>query len=196
MKIAIENSDPKEPYSALNLFSSGKHNSHSKQEKPHEKPSKKRFSHDKQEQLSNGEHEFVKSMCIFCRRNHKTKFCDLITKLEILKEILFKERRCFICIKRGHSAKQRRNTMKYFKCSGHSHVAVSNFQNRDSSNHLQAQEDHSTTSNLINIPKNDSIFLQTEWAKVSLVDETVKILEYYLITNPSCRISAHRLLKI
>ena len=86
--------------------------------------------------------------------------------------------------------------MKYFKCSGHSHVAVSNFQNRDSSNHLQAQEDHSTTSNLINIPKNDSIFLQTEWAKVSLVDETVKILEYYLITNPSCRISAHRLLKI
>ena len=36
--------------------------------------SKKKFSHDKQKQLSNDEHEFVKK--IFCCQNHKTKFCD------------------------------------------------------------------------------------------------------------------------
>ena len=73
IKIASENSDSKEPHSALNLFSSSKHNSHSKQEKPHEKSSKKKFSHDKQEHLFNDKHEFVKNMCIFCRRNHKIK---------------------------------------------------------------------------------------------------------------------------
>ena len=70
---------------ALNLFNSGKHNSHSKKEKLHEKSSKNKFSHDKQEQLSNDEHEFVKRMCIFCRQNNKTKFCDMITKPEICK---------------------------------------------------------------------------------------------------------------
>ena len=41
IKITSENSDSKQPYSALNLFSSGKHNSHSKQEKPHEESSTK-----------------------------------------------------------------------------------------------------------------------------------------------------------
>ena len=61
--------------------------------------------------------------------------------------------------------------MKCFKCSGRHDVAVCYFQNRDSGNLLQPQEDHSTTSNLINIPKNDSIFFQTARAKVSLVNE-------------------------
>ena len=61
--------------------------------------------------------------------------------------------------------------MKCFKCSGHHHVAVCYFKNRDSGNPLQPQEDHSTTSNLINIPKNDSIFFRTALTKVRLVDE-------------------------
>ena len=156
---------------ALNLFNSRKHNSHSKKEKLHEKSSKNKFSYDKQEQLSNDEHEFVKRMCIFCRQNNKTKFCDMITKPEICKEVLFKERRCFICMKKGHSGKQCRNIMKCFKCSGRHHVAVCTFQNRDSGNPLQPQEDHSTTSNLINVPKNDSIFLQTARSEISSVDK-------------------------
>ena len=85
LRITSENSDSKQPYLALNLFNSGKHNSHLKKEKLHQKSSKNTFSHDKQEQLSNDEHEFVKRMCIFCRQNNKTKFCDMITKPEIRK---------------------------------------------------------------------------------------------------------------
>ena len=106
-----------------------------------------------------------------CRRNHKTKFCDIITKPEICQEILFEERHCFICMKKRHSAKQCKNTMKCFKCSGRHHVAVCTFQKRNSGNPLQPQEDHSTTSNLINVPKNDSILFQTAQAKLSSVDE-------------------------
>ena len=49
-------------------------------------------------------------------------------------------------MKKGHSAKQCRNTIKCFKCSRRHHVAVCTFQNRDSGNPLQPQEDHSTTS--------------------------------------------------
>ena len=41
----------------------------------------------------------------------------------------------------------------------------------ETGNPLQPQEDHSTTSNLINVPRNDSIFLQTTRAKVSSVYE-------------------------
>ena len=80
IKITSEISDSKQPYSTLNLFNIGKHNSHLKQEKPHDKSSKcymivtllsfKPFtvikaSYEKPELLSNDEHEFVKSMCIF-----------------------------------------------------------------------------------------------------------------------------------
>ena len=100
IKINSENFDSKEPHSALNLFTSSKHNSHSKQEKPHEQSSKNKFCHNKLEQLCNDEHESVKNMCIFCRRNHKRKFCDIITKPEIRKPILFKQRRCFIFMKK------------------------------------------------------------------------------------------------
>ena len=110
-------------------------------------------------------------MCIFCLRNHKTEFCDIITKPEIRKKILFKERLCFICMKKRHTAKQCRNKMKCFKGSGRHHVAVCTFQNRDSGNPLQPQENHGTTSNLINVPRNYSIFLQTTRAKVSSVDD-------------------------
>ena len=41
----------------------------------------------------------------------------------------------------------------------------------ETGNPLQPQEDHGTTSNLINVPRNDSIFLQTTRAKVNSVDE-------------------------
>ena len=75
-------------------------------------------------------------MCTFCRQNHKIKFCDILSKPEFPKEILLKERRCFICMKKGLSAKQRRNTMKFLKCSWCNHVAVCTFQNRDSGNPL------------------------------------------------------------
>ena len=84
------------------------------------------------------------------------------------------------------------NQASHLNCSGRHHVAVCTFQNRDSGNPWQSPENHSTTSNLINVPKNDSIFLQ-----VSSVDESnCQNLKYYLITDPSCHISAHKLLKI
>ena len=74
-------------------------------------------------------------------------------------------------MKKGHSVEQCRNKMKYFKCSGRHHVAVYTFENRDSRDPLELYENHSTTSNLINVPKNDSIFLQTARAKLSSVNE-------------------------
>ena len=61
--------------------------------------------------------------------------------------------------------------MKCIMCSGLHHVAVCNFQNRDSSIPLEPQEDYRTTSNLINVLRNDPIFLQIAWTKVSSVDE-------------------------
>ena len=61
--------------------------------------------------------------------------------------------------------------MKCFKSSGRHDVAVCTFQNRDSGNPLQPRENHSTTSNLINVPRNYSIFLQTIRAKASSVDK-------------------------
>ena len=69
------------------------------------------------------------------------------------------------------STKQRRNTMKFWKCSWCNHVAVCTFQNRDSGNPLQPEENNGTSSHLINVPQNYLIFLQTTRTKVGLADE-------------------------
>ena len=61
--------------------------------------------------------------------------------------------------------------MKRFKSSGHHDFAVCTFQNKDCGNPLQPQEDHSATSNAINVSRNDSVFLQTARAKITSVDK-------------------------
>ena len=63
------------------------------------------------------------------------------------------------------------NQTSHLNCSGRHHVAVCTFQNRDSGNPWQSPENHSTTSNLINVPKNDSIFLQTARSEISSLDK-------------------------
>ena len=56
--------------------------------------------------------------CIFCGRNHISGRCDIITKTEFRKDILFKEKKCFVCMKFGHVAQKCRTEMKCFKCKG------------------------------------------------------------------------------
>ena len=82
-------------------------------------------------------------------------------------------------MKKGHSAKHCRNIMKCFKCNGRHHVTVCTFQNR------------------VNVPKNDSIFLQTAPTRVISVDEkNCQKFRILFVMDPSCYISAHKLPKI
>ena len=80
------------PYSGSNLFVDGKKHDKKHEKKDYKKPQKPSYS------------------CIFCRRNdHRSADCDILTQPEKRKDILFKEKKCFICMKSNHIAKQCRS---------------------------------------------------------------------------------------
>lgn len=66
-------------FTSQTLYSSSK----SKQRFPQET---KPYSKDQQNE---------KQLCIFCRREHASKHCDVVTKPEARKSLVMKERRCF-----------------------------------------------------------------------------------------------------
>ena len=47
--------------------------------------------------------------CIFCKGNHFNNMCDKFTTLTERKQILSQQRRCFICLKVGHTLKNCRS---------------------------------------------------------------------------------------
>ena len=172
-----------QPYSGSALFASAKNSSSN-----HTQNNRNR---------NNNRNESSRSKnfsCIFCGRdNHLSKNCSIVSKPEARKEILFKERRCFICMKRGHVSAKCQNKLKCYKCEGRHHVAVCTFkpskEPTDNScknpppEEIESKEDTPELSHqgvvsntiygnsLINVNKNNCILLQTARARISSVDE-------------------------
>ena len=124
-------------------------------------------------------------------RNHFSHKCDIITKLEVRKEILIRENRCFICIKTGHSAYKCRSTWKCRKWEGKHNTSICCHENRDiqinkpdknenKTNEKQPEEPPCTNNCFLH--QMNSVLLQTARGKVSsLINEIVKIYSYFLI---------------
>ena len=62
--------------------------------------------------------------CLFCGRDHYSRTCSFVTKPDMRKTILFKDRRCFKCFKSRHNAAQCRSNIKCFKCEGKHHTSI------------------------------------------------------------------------
>ena len=107
-----------------------------------------------------------KQLCIFCRREHASKNCDIITKPEARKSIVMKERRCFVCLASSHRATNCQKKWKCFKCGGRHNFAICTFNN----NRDEDKKSESASAN-VNLAKIDSVLLQTGRAKISSVDE-------------------------
>ena len=73
------------PYSASNLFTSGQ-------------------KFQKGTQGTDDKSKF-KNMCIFCRRNHSSTRCDIVTDPKVRKQIIINDKRCFVSLRLGHNAK-------------------------------------------------------------------------------------------
>ena len=62
--------------------------------------------------------------CTYCKRNHTTSKCDVITDVPARKAILRKKARCFVCLKAAHIARQCTSTARCFKCNGRHHISI------------------------------------------------------------------------
>ncbi|CAB4024264.1 PREDICTED: uncharacterized protein LOC107331856, partial [Paramuricea clavata] len=70
--------------------------------------------------------------CSFCQIEHTSASCFVVTDIEARKQILRKQGRCFLCLKRNHIARdcESRYMCKY--CSGKHHVSLCNNNSRQS----------------------------------------------------------------
>ena len=70
--------------------------------------------------------------CSFCQKEHTSASCFVVTDIEARKQILRKQGRCFVCLKRNHIVRdcESRYICKY--CSGKHHVSLCNNNSRQS----------------------------------------------------------------
>ena len=62
--------------------------------------------------------------CTFCKLNHASNSCTTVTNAAARKEILLKQGRCFVCLRRSHISHNCPSRIKCFKCGGRHHVSI------------------------------------------------------------------------
>ena len=63
--------------------------------------------------------------CCYCEQNHSAARCKTVTDIDV-KDILMKSGRCFVCLRRGHKAKECRSPYKCSACGRRRHISVCN----------------------------------------------------------------------
>ena len=61
---------------------------------------------------------------MFCKQQHPTASCHVVTNKMARKKCLKKQGRCLICLKKSHLARDCRSKISCFKCSGRHHVSL------------------------------------------------------------------------
>ena len=62
--------------------------------------------------------------CTFCKLNHASISCNTVTNAAARKEILLKQGRCFVCLRKSHISHNCPSRIKCFKCGGRHHVSI------------------------------------------------------------------------
>ena len=62
--------------------------------------------------------------CIFCKGQHKTNECHAVESITARRDILRREGRCYICLKRGHISASCRSRNRCYRCKGKHNLAI------------------------------------------------------------------------
>ena len=108
-----------------------------------------------------------KITCTYCKNTHASANCNIITDLKERKNVLRKQERCFLCLKRGHIAKFcDQSSVKCRHCSSrHHHSSLCSQIERNSTDTGDQRQDNSTidkstTTSFIDSKR--SVLLQTQ----------------------------------
>ena len=112
--------------------------------------------------------------CTYCRKNHSSSRCDIVTDVGARKSILRRKGRCFISIKTGHIARFCQTTYRCVKCKRRHHVSICEQPMRKYENDYRTDQRDDTKLKrvLTNVVSNDkdTTFLQTAKAVVTDID--------------------------
>ena len=103
---------------------------------------------------------------VFCHKfSHKTQYCRTVTNISARKNILRKEKRCFLCLKPGHLIKDCYAKMRCIKCQNKHHISICNGKEEHEEN-----SENQRGSISVNLAENKnglySVLLQTAQAEV------------------------------
>ena len=62
--------------------------------------------------------------CTYCKRNHSSSKCTVITDIKARRAFVRNKGRCYVCLKSGHLARSCQSTNKCFKCGGRHHISL------------------------------------------------------------------------
>ena len=62
--------------------------------------------------------------CVYCKKNHLSHKCLIVTDVKARQAILRREKRCFICTKTNHVAKICRSNYTCMKCKQRHHISI------------------------------------------------------------------------
>ena len=62
--------------------------------------------------------------CCYCRESHFPSACKSVTDVETRKQVLRREGRCYVCLKRNHLSRDCRSNIRCSQCNGRHHVSL------------------------------------------------------------------------
>ncbi|XP_068758056.1 uncharacterized protein [Montipora capricornis] len=62
--------------------------------------------------------------CTYCKQNHPSNSCKMVTNPAARKNILMKQGRCFVCLRKDHLSKNCPSKHECFKCKGKHHISI------------------------------------------------------------------------
>ena len=62
--------------------------------------------------------------CTYCKRNHPSSKCNVVTEVQARKNILRNKSRCFVCLRSGHVGRNCKSKLKCHRCNGRHHISI------------------------------------------------------------------------
>ena len=122
---------------------------------------------DKKQQQQQRSNKFLS--CVFCRGNHWSDKCGIVTDPTARKEHLKNNKLCFLCLMGGHNSRDCKKSRTCFYCNGvhNSAICLRRVKKEDSHDIPNNRHSQSTTGN--HVQQNSCVLLQT--ADVTLRNE-------------------------
>ena len=65
-------------------------------------------------------------LCTYCKQNHPSNKCSVVTDIQAREQILISKTRCFNCLPVGHVIKNCTKPQKCYICQGKHHISICN----------------------------------------------------------------------
>lgn len=62
--------------------------------------------------------------CTYCKQGHPSDSCKMVTNPAARKDILIKQGRCFVCLRKDHLSRNCPSKNECFKCKGKHHISI------------------------------------------------------------------------